>query len=169
MRPGRLRRLALPLLLLQALGAVPAQGHDPSAWGGLFRSRDHGATWVTANRGPYLSGAIALAISPTDAGHLMMGTESGLLRSRNGGRDWTVEAPSVLLGSVFALAFAADGQRALASTSLGIFRSESENNWVVAPAPRGAAPARAIMRGSEAGRAYLVGWTGLYRSDDWGA
>ena len=147
----------------------PAQGHDPSAWGGLFRSRDYGATWVSANRGQFLSGALALAISPTDVNHLLLGAESGLLRSRNGGRDWTNEAPSVALGSVFAMAFAADGQRALISTGLGIFRGEADNSWRQVPAPRGAAPARAVVRSGEAGRVYLAGWTGLYRSDDWGA
>jgi len=156
-------------MLLLTHSAGPAQSHDPSAWGGLFRSRDYGATWMSANRGQLLSGAIALTISPTDSNHLLLGAESGLFRTRNGGRDWTVEAPSLLLGSVFALAFAADGKRALVSTGLGIFRGDAENRWREAPAPQGAAPARAIVRGSEAGRVYLAGWTGLYRSDDWGA
>jgi photosystem II stability/assembly factor-like uncharacterized protein len=151
------------------LSASPAQSHDPSAWGGLFRSRDHGATWVSANRAGFVSGAIALAISPTDVNHLLLGTESGLLRSRNGGRDWTIEAPTVMFGPVFALDFAADGQRALASTGLGIFRDEPENGWRPVPAPRGAAPARAILRSGDAGRVYLAGWAKLYRSDDWGA
>jgi photosystem II stability/assembly factor-like uncharacterized protein len=151
------------------LGASPARSHDPSAWGGLFRSRDHGATWMSANRGVFVSGAIALAISPSDVNHLLLGAESGLLRSRNGGRDWTIEAPSVVLGSVFALAFAADGQRALVSTGFGIFSGRAEGSWRQTPAPQGATPARAIVRGGEAGRVYLAGWTGLFRSDDWGA
>lgn len=169
MPPGRARRFFLPVLLLLALPAGPARSHDPSAWGGLFRSRDDGATWISVNAGPYLSGAIALAISPADANHLLLGTESGLFRSRNGGRDWGVEAPSVLRGSVFAVTFAADGQRALASTGLGLFRGEAGSHWSEAAAPRSAVPARAILRGSEAGRIYLAGWTGLYRSDDGGA
>ena len=168
-RLGSGRYPVLLLALLLALWASPAKSHDPSAWGGLFRSRDHGATWVSANRGQIVTGAIGLAISPTDVDHLLLGAESGLLRSRNGGRDWTIEAPAVVLGPVFALAFAADGQRALVSTGLGIFGGEAENSWRQASAPRGATPARAIVRGGEAGRVYLAGWTGLYRSDDWGA
>lgn len=159
--------LALAATLL-VLSAAPAHSHDPSAWGGLFRSRDQGASWVSANRGPFLSGAIALAISPTDASHLLLGAESGLFRSRNGGRDWTIEAAPLLLGSVFALAFAADGERALASTALGIFRNQGDNAWQQVAAPEGAAPARAIVRGNRPGRVYLAGWTGFYRSDDWG-
>jgi photosystem II stability/assembly factor-like uncharacterized protein len=168
-RLGSARHHVLLLALLLALWASPAQSHDPSAWGGLFRSRDHGATWVSANRGQVVAGAIALAISPTDVDHLLLGAESGLLRSRNGGRDWTIEAPAVVVGPVFALAFAADGQRALVSTSLGIFGGEGGNSWRQASAPQGATPARAIVRSGEAGRVYLAGWAGLYRSDDWGA
>jgi photosystem II stability/assembly factor-like uncharacterized protein len=159
----------LSLTLLVVLWPSSASTHDPSAWGGLFRSRDHGVTWVSANQRLFGGGALTLAISPTDVNHLLLGTDSGLLRSRNGGRDWTLEAPSLLVGAVFAVAFAADGQRALVSTSLGIFRSEMENSWHEASAPGGAAPARVIVRGAEAGRVYLAGWTGLSRSDDWGS
>ena len=157
--------LALPLVLL----ATPAQSHDPSAWGGLFRSRDQGATWVSVSRGQYLSSAIALAISPTDPDHLLLGTGSGLFRSRNGGRDWVVEAPSVVLGPVFAAAFARDGKNALLSTGLGIFRGEADGSWRQLPAPRGVVPARAIVFSAEANRVYLAGWNGLYHSDDLGA
>ena len=159
----------LSLTLLLILSAGPAQSHDPSAWGGLFRSRDYGATWVSANPAGFVSGAIALAISPTDVNHLLLGAESGMLRSRNGGRDWTIEAPSVVLGSVFAVAFAADGQRALISTGQGVFRSEGGDSWQQVPAPQGAVPARAILSSREPSRVYLAGWSGLYLSDDWGA
>jgi photosystem II stability/assembly factor-like uncharacterized protein len=158
----------LSLALVVVLWPCSANSHDPSSWGGLFRSRDHGATWISANQRLFVGGALALAISPTDVNHLLLGTDSGLLRSRNGGRDWTLEAPSVLVGAVLAVAFAADGQRTLASTSLGIFRSETENSWHGVSAPRGAAPARVIVHGASAGRVYLAGWTGLSRSDDWG-
>jgi len=167
-RLGGVHKHVLSLTLLLVLWPSSASTHDPSAWGGLFRSRDHGATWVPANQRLFVGGALVLAISPTDVNHLLLGTDSGLLRSRNGGRDWTLEAPALLVGAVFAVAFAADGHRALVSTSLGIFRSEMENSWHEASAPRGAAPARVIVRGAEAGRVYLAGWTGLSRSDDWG-
>src|SRR5437879_2529653 len=115
-RHGSTSRYILSLTLLLLLLATPARSHDPSAWGGLFRSRDHGATWVSANRGQFVSGAIALAISPTDANHILLGAESGLMRSRNRGRDWVIEPPAVVVGPAFSLAFSADGQQALVST-----------------------------------------------------
>jgi len=155
---------AVALLWSSAVAA-----HDASAWGGLFRSRDHGATWFLASPGTYPTAAIALAVSPTDHNHLLLATDTGLLRSRNGGRDWSREAPNVMVGAVFAAAFAGDGRQALVSTASEIFRSDADNDWRPTRAPRGAMPARAIARGAAPGRAYLAGWTGLARTDDWGA
>src|SRR5262245_62984080 len=99
------RPLALILALLVPLSA---EAHDPSAWGGLFRSRDHGARWLPVNEGRFIGGALGVAVSPTDPHHLLLATDSGLLRSRNGGRDWLAEAPAALVGGVFAAAFDAD-------------------------------------------------------------
>jgi photosystem II stability/assembly factor-like uncharacterized protein len=164
-------RLRLPFLALFVvlLWTIDAHAHDPSAWGGLFRSRDNGARWFPVNEGRFVGGAIGLAISPTDANHLLLGTDGGLLRSRNGGRDWEIEAPAALLGAVFAAAFDADGVRALASTALSVFRTEDGVTWQRTPIPKEACPARVIARGASTGRAYLAGTSGLWRSDDWGA
>ena len=154
------------LILGLALGPRPAVGHDPSAYGGLFRSRDDGATWLPANPGRVVSGAIALAVSPADPAHLLMATDSGLLRSRNGGLEWSLESPAVLVGPVFAVAFAADGRRALAATAAALFRTDDGETWRPSRLPVGAAPARALAAGPS-GHVYLAGWTGLYRSQDW--
>jgi photosystem II stability/assembly factor-like uncharacterized protein len=157
---------ALPVLLLVLMSGVAA-GHDPSAYGGLFRSRDDGATWLPANPGRIVSGAIAVAVDPADSTHLLLGTDSGLLRSRNGGLDWTIEASSVLVGSVFAVVFGEDGRRALASTGIALFRTEDGLTWRGIESPPDAAPARALAAVGHA-RVYLAGWRGFHRSDDWG-
>src|SRR4030095_1597531 len=102
------RSATVILVLCVALSSCPASAHDPSAWGGLFRTRDGGATWLPLNSGSYVSGAIGLAISPRAADHLLLATDSGVLSSKNGGRDWTVEAPDVLVGAAFAVAYDAD-------------------------------------------------------------
>jgi photosystem II stability/assembly factor-like uncharacterized protein len=167
---SRPSRVILRALLAAAIvaGSPAALAHDPSAWGGLFRSRDFGATWLPGTPGRIVSGALGLAVSPADVGHLLLATDSGLLRSRNGGRDWEVEAPTVLVGPVFAAAFDADGRQALAVTGSALVRGGDDRGWRPASPLEGAAPARALVRGAAAGRFYLAGWRGLYRSDDGG-
>src|SRR5256712_12155356 len=160
--------VALPWGVALVLWSSPALAHDPSAWGGLFRSRDDGVTWFLAGPGRFASAAIALAISPTDVDHLLLATDSGLLRSRNGGRDWVLEAPTVLVGAVFAVAFSADGAETLVATGTGVFRGSRGNDRRRAPAPAGASPTRALLRGRGARRAYLAGWGGLFVRRDLG-
>ena len=115
--------MVVPLLLsilLAILGPAGTSAHDPSAYGGLFRSRDDGASWFPADPGLFLSGALGVAISPVDASHLLLATDSGLLRSRNGGRNWTREAPTVLFGSIYAVAFGADARPVSGAGSLAL-------------------------------------------------
>ncbi len=160
--------LLLLAILQVILGPAATSAHDPSAYGGLFRSRDDGASWFPADPGLFLSGALGVAVSPVDANHLVLATDTGLLRSHNGGRNWIREAPTVLFGGVYAVAFEADGQGALASTAARIYRTDDGGLWRETSAPDGAAPAYAIVPGLVAGRIYVAGPGGLWRSDDRG-
>ncbi len=159
----------LVAVLLSAILITPAlvNAHDPSAYGGLFRSRDGGITWVPANPGRIVSGAIALAVSPVEPNHLLLATDSGLLRSRNAGLEWSQESPSLLVGPVFAVAFDADGRRALASTATLLARSDDGQTWRDISPPPGTLPARLLVPDGP-GRVYLAGWQRLYASGDWG-
>jgi len=165
----KLRALPISATLLGMILvlATPAGAHDPGAYGGLFRSRDAGVTWFSANPGRIVSGAIALAVSPIEPAHLLLATDSGLLRSRNAGRDWSLEAPSLLVGAVFAVAFDADGRRTLASTGSALYRSDDAGPWQALTAPPDTLPARLLVP-DRPGRVYLVGWQRLYVSEDWG-
>jgi hypothetical protein len=160
------RFIRIVLLSGILLSPGPVSAHDPSAFGGLFRSRDGGVTWFPANPGRIVSGAIALAVNPVEPNHLLLATDSGLLRSRNAGLDWSLEAPSVLVGAVFAVAFDPAGRGALASTGTALFRNDGGETWHAITAPVGTLPARLLVADS-AGRVYLVGWQQLYASDDW--
>ncbi|MGQ0579862.1 MAG: WD40/YVTN/BNR-like repeat-containing protein [Betaproteobacteria bacterium] len=145
---------------------VAASAHDPSAWGGLFRSRDNGGTWFPADAGLFIGGALALAIDPKDPNHLLYGTDTRLLRSKNGGRDWIQEPGAQFDGATYAVRFDDGGKGAIASTARRIYFSEDGSTWADTLAPAGAAPARAIAAGSR--RLYLAGDRGVYASDDRG-
>jgi len=158
---------ALLALVVVALSPSYAPAHDASMSGGLFRTRDAGATWLPLNPGSFVSGALALAVSPVDPHHLLLATDTGVSRSRNGGRDWVAEAPDSLAGPAFAVTFDADGQRALVSVGSSIFHGDG-GRWRRLRAPVGSTPARVLVAGSVRVRVYLAGRSGLYRSDDWG-
>jgi len=146
-------------------GAVRA--HDSSVSNGVFRSRDAGDTWLPLNPESFARGALALAVHPSDPHQLLLATDSGLLASRNGGRDWEPVASDVLVGPVFAVAFDANGQDALAAGTRALVRRDG-TRWREARTPAGAAPARLLVAGGVPGRAYLAGTTGLHRTDDAG-
>ncbi|HEV8646128.1 MAG TPA: hypothetical protein VGR01_11225 [Burkholderiales bacterium] len=161
-----LRILKVSVFALSVAGAA-AEAHDPSAYGGLFRTRDFGGVWLNADVGLFLGGAVSLAVNPADPNHLLLGTDTNLLVTRNGGRDWKQEAPNKLFGAVFAVAFLADGKTALCSTPAGVFRFEA-GEWQQVVAPAEAAPSRAIVSGATPERVYLAGRRDLYRSEDRG-
>ena len=146
--------------------AVCAHAHDPSAWGGLFRSRDDGAAWLSVDAGLFVGAALAIAVSPTDANHLLYGTDTRLLRSRNGGRNWLPEAPQLFNGPTLAVAFARDGKGAWAATPAGAFVAEDDSTWSKCDLPDTALPGRAFVPGLQPGRVYLLGARGIYASSD---
>jgi photosystem II stability/assembly factor-like uncharacterized protein len=148
--------------------ALPAPAHDPSAWGGLFRSRDDGAAWLSADAGLFVGGALALAVSPTDANHLLYATDTRLLRSLNAGRDWVAEAPQLFRGPTLAVAFAADGKGAWAATPAGVFVTVDASTWSRSELPDAAIPGRALAPSLFPGRVFLLGARGVYASSDRG-
>src|SRR6201999_131185 len=101
------------------LGAATA--HDGTSYGGVYRSRDLGATWLGVDVGLFLRSAIAVAVDPRDPARLLLGTELGLLATRNGGRQWASEAGELITGPVTGLGFAADGETAVAGGAAGVF------------------------------------------------
>ena len=154
--------------LLLAGCPAAATAHDASSWGGLFRSRDSGATWFQANQGRFVAGALAIAVAPDDANHLLLGTDTGLLVSRNGGLDWQPVAGQTG-GPVFAVAFDQTGRRQLAGGDAGLFETGDASSWRPVAVPTGAVPVRAVVVAQRGGELYLVGAHGLFRSDDWSA
>jgi hypothetical protein len=157
--------LCLVAALLSLLSPLAA-AHDPSAYGGVFRSRDFGRTWFPIDAGQFISAATCLAVAPADSNHILYGTDSRLLRSRNGGRDWKPESANQLRGPIHAVAFDSSGKSAVVSTSVGIFHTRDGANWLPATAPVNASPARAIAAGTR--RIFLASSSGIFFSEDHG-
>ncbi|MFN0317995.1 MAG: WD40/YVTN/BNR-like repeat-containing protein [Burkholderiales bacterium] len=150
------------------MASTCAIAHDPSAWGGIFRSRDFGGSWLAADAGQFIGGALALSIDPKDANHLLFATDTRLLRSNNGGRDWNHEAADKLVGPTTAVSFDGQGSGAVASSAAGVFYTEDGGAWQAASIPEGAAPARMLIAGGTPQQYYLAGPKGVYGSADHG-
>ena len=106
-------------------------------------------------------------VDPRDSSHLLVGTDLGILSSRNGGRSWAPEARDVIIGAVFALAFSPDGELAVCAAASGVFRRD-QSGWLRAEAPESAIPARALVAGPANHRFYLLGQRELFASEDGG-
>ena len=154
-------------LLVVALTAGSARAHDASSYGGVFRSRNLGATWLSADVGLFLSAALIVAVDPQDPSHLLAGTDLGLLGSHNGGLTWAPEAPDRISGAVFAVTFLGEGGRAICAAPSGVFRFEA-GQWTAALAPQAAVPAKMLATGASADRIYLLGRDRLFTSGDGG-
>jgi photosystem II stability/assembly factor-like uncharacterized protein len=126
-----------------------------------------GATWLNSDVGLFLNAALVAAVDPRNPLHLMIGTDVGVLTSTNGGRSWHAEGKDLILGSVFALAFATDGQSAMCAAPSGVFRGEN-GTWSPARAPEDAYPAHAILPGGRPNEVYLLGRSRLFKSGDGG-
>jgi photosystem II stability/assembly factor-like uncharacterized protein len=151
---------------LLALWPSAGWAHDASGWGGLFRSRDAGATWFQANQGRPVGGALAIAADPGNPNHLLLGTDDGVFVTRNGGQDWeaTSSAPR---GPVFAVAVD-HGGRLLAAGERGVVKSGDGSTWQALPPPSGLTLVRSLVRGHLPGQVYALGAGGLMRSDNFG-
>ena len=157
-------RLVLVLLLL-AFAAGSAWPHDASSYGGVFRSRNFGGTWLRADVGLFLNVPLIVAVDPRNPSHLLAGTDLGLIVSNNGGLTWRPEARDLIFGAAFTVIFLDGGQRAVCAAQSGVFRFE-DGRWTAARAPEAAIPARILAIGASADQVYLLGRNRLFASRD---
>jgi photosystem II stability/assembly factor-like uncharacterized protein len=161
------RWLTFWLACVVCLMADSTSAHDASSYGGVYRSRDLGAAWLNADVGLFLNAPLVVAVDPRDSSHLLVGTDLGIVSSRNGGRSWVAEARNVIFGAVFAVAFSPDGELAMCVAASGVFRQDRDG-WLRAEAPESAIPGRALVAGPANNRFYLLGRNELFVSEDRG-
>ena len=153
-------KLTVFVFLIVLLLPLGSNAHDADAYGGLYRSRDAGTTWLPADAGLFINASNAVAIDPTDSNHLLYGTDTGLKRSQNGGRDWHDQAREIIAGPIFCVAFDSTEKRAYAATATALFHNDANGQWRALDVPLEAFPIAQIV--SVNGRAYLAGNNGLY-------
>ncbi len=133
--------LATPAPQVTALVVSPVYADDgfiaaATAQDGVFISTDRGQHWAAWNFGLIDHAIYALAVSPHFAvDHtLFAGTESGLVRSKNGGRGWhdvlfPVDAAPVL-SLVVSAAFQTDGTVYAGTEAHGLYVSrDNGSGW----------------------------------------
>jgi photosystem II stability/assembly factor-like uncharacterized protein len=158
----------------KTLAAMAISASDPrvmfvsSAVGGVFRSRDGGASWHRAAGGLTNPDITPISVSPSSADVVLAGGSlSGLFRTTDGGDRWNA-VPG--FGRVRALAFVPGTGRAVVGDSTGrVSISDDEGaSWrVAARAPGGSIVSLATS--SEAAGGIVFAGTedgGLLRSED---
>src|SRR5438105_12963494 len=73
----RLLRGLVALATAFVLLPQEAPAHDPDTLGGVFRTRDVGATWTSIGPITLVSAALALAVSPRHPSHLLRAPDVG--------------------------------------------------------------------------------------------
>jgi len=102
---------------------------------GVFCTHDRGGHWAAWNFGLLDLQVLSLAIAPQFAKNdiIIAGTESGIYRSKNGGRAWrTIDLPFDV-EMVTSLAFAPDGRLLFAGTANGdlLCSNDHGSSWAL--------------------------------------
>jgi len=126
---------------------IPWVGFDPVTpsrvlaldWHGqLMRSDDHGATWPTSLWPPRIPvrETYAAALSPRDAGHIVVATNEGPMISDDAGATFQLRVTGFVTGTAVSLSAAGDGSVYAALTSpSGIFTRGGQSWNAVNNAP----------------------------------
>ncbi|MEA2511457.1 MAG: hypothetical protein QOJ59_944 [Thermomicrobiales bacterium] len=159
--------------------ANPAHVLAGAANGGVWESRDRGASWSPRTDYAATTTVGALAFDPRDSRLVYCGTGegdwwswlgAGILRSTNGGSTWATlcTAPFVGQGFYNLIVDPADGRHLLAATTGGLYvstdsgltwtRRRTAQTWSIAIAPAGGPTAEILAASSD----------GLWRSTDGG-
>ncbi|MEA2569899.1 MAG: hypothetical protein QOI24_1900 [Acidobacteriota bacterium] len=168
--------------------ATPIRGN------GIFATHDGGSSWIqlTTTNDPDFQWVNDLVVSAHDSRRVYAATRSGVLRSNDGGINWTRVLPVTVKGGCFDLALraGADGDEFLASCGTfeqaTVYRNahaESESSWDAVLSPPGMGRTSLAFAPSDSSIVYALaasndpgpgghfaqgGLLGVFRSDDGG-
>ena len=108
----------------------PLSGVATNAYGDVAMTQDGGATWQTGN-GQHQFGPLVAADAQT-VWSLPLG--GGLLRSKDGGRNWQAAGPALANGAPSSLVFADSLHGWLVTNNGGVFRTiDGGDSWTAQP------------------------------------
>jgi photosystem II stability/assembly factor-like uncharacterized protein len=108
---------------------------------GVFLSTNRGRQWAVWNFGLFDPHILCLALSPdfSEDRTVFAGAETGLFRSRNGGRSWqdmTMPVDDAVLSLALSPGYAGDGTVLIGTETQGLFRSQDEGETWQRPGER---------------------------------
>jgi ligand-binding sensor domain-containing protein len=121
------------------IGVVLAVAVDPSVpktlyvvahGGGVFRSKNGGATWLAVNKGLPNRRVFSLLHDPRNRGRLYLGTDQGVFFSDNEGRTWRSLSRALERRNIRSVAIdPQDSTNLYVATDQGVFVGKN-NQWV---------------------------------------
>ncbi len=93
--------------------------------GGVFRSRDRGASWTVINQGLPNRRVFSVLMDPVDSNQLYLGTDQGVFHSTNQGTSWKPLAPLLKSRNIRTLVVdPGNSDRLYAGTDQGVFQGK---------------------------------------------
>jgi ligand-binding sensor domain-containing protein len=121
-----LTNFSIPALHVHSPGVIFAGTEG----GGIYRSTNDGATWLTANAD--LSISVVQAFGRNSSGHIFAGTTGGVFRSTNTGDSWAEESADMITSKVSALVIKSTGNIFAGTRAGRIFISTDDGaNWAL--------------------------------------
>lgn len=96
--------------------------------GMIFKTTDKALNWVSVSHNLVLGGVTAVEIHPTNPNIVYAGDNTHLIKTTDGGANWTTVLPNVEVNNI--LVSTADPQIVLAATEQGLYRTTNGGtNW----------------------------------------
>jgi photosystem II stability/assembly factor-like uncharacterized protein len=139
--------------------------YEPGS-GGIFRTSDHGLTWLRMASPGVHENIVLLAAATDDPDLVYSAGYRSLFRSTDGAKTWTKLTTPTGIGNITAL-LEASGRALLVGSAAGLFRLNG-NSWSGVELPGGRRPVE-FLQGSGGGVVAAITRSGAFLSDNGGS